>query len=95
MGQLKIKKEKRKGSAIDMNKRQQKKAMKKNCRPLVDEMNLMTLSPKEYEDAMNEFKRFLWKNCRYYHYKDRHRSRACPLYHFPVGKSFLQRGYAK
>ena len=72
-----------------MNKRQKKKAMKKISYPLVDEMSLLTLSPKEYDDAMNDFKSFLWNNCRYYHYKNRHKSRVAPFsYCFPVGKSY-------
>ena len=72
-----------------MNKRQKKKAMKKISYPLVDEMNLLTLSPKEYDDAMNDFKSFLWNNCRYYHYRDKYNPRVAPFsYHFPVGESF-------
>lgn len=75
-----------------MNKRQAKKARKKVVFPLVDEMNLLTLSKEEYEEAMKDFHDWVWKHCRYKHYKDRYKKIfGFPCYRFPVGKEYMER----
>lgn len=74
-----------------MNKRQAKKARKKVTYPLVDEMNLLTLSAEEYRVAMADFEKFVQKNCRYKHYKDRYKKSGFGLYHFPVGKGYAEK----
>ena len=73
-----------------MNKRQAKKARKKVVYPLVDEMNLLTLSTKEYEEAMKDFHEWVQKHCRYKHYKDKYKHIRFNCYHFPVGKLYLE-----
>lgn len=76
-----------------MNKRQAKKARRKVTPPFADEMNLLTLSDEEYKEAMKEFDDFIWKNCRYYHYKDKYKKAMLP-YRFPVGqkcKEFMEK----
>ena len=76
-----------------MNKRQAKKARKKVTYPLVDEMNLLTLSPEEYKEAMADFDEYVQNHCRYKHYKDRYKNSGFNCYHFPVGggyKKYMQ-----
>lgn len=71
-----------------MNKRQAKKAAKKVTYPLVDEFNLLTLSPEEYNKAIKDFNEYVQKHCRYKHYKDKWKAGKAPFsYHFPVGES--------
>lgn len=74
-----------------MNKRQAKKARRKVTYPLIDEMNLLTLSAEEYKAAMADFEQFVQKHCRYKHYKDRYKKSGFGLYHFPVGKEYAER----
>lgn len=75
-----------------MNKRQAKKAAKKVTYPLVDEMNLLTLSPEEYKTAMKDFDEYIQKHCRYKHYKDKWKKGGIPFsYHFPVGETFKKK----
>lgn len=69
-----------------MNKRQAKKARQKVTYPLVDEMNLLTLSPQEYMEAMADFEEYVQKHCRYKHYKDKYKNIGFNCYHFPVGE---------
>lgn len=71
-----------------MNKRQVKKMHKKVIYPFVDEMNLLTLSQEELENAIADFNDYVFKHCRYKHYKDKEiiSKRFC-LYTFPVGES--------
>lgn len=71
-----------------MNKRQAKKAHKKVTYPLVDEMNLLTLSPEEYEKAKADFDEWVYKHCRYKHYRDKYKNIGFNCYHFPVGKAY-------
>ena len=71
-----------------MNKRQSKKARKKVTHPLVDEMNLLTLSAEECKAAMEDFEKFLQKHCRYKHYKDKYKKSGLGIYRFPVGKEY-------
>ena len=71
-----------------MNKRQAKKARKKVTYPLVDEMNLLTLSAEEYKAAMTDFHQFVQKYCRYKHYRDRYKKIRFNCYHFPVGEAY-------
>lgn len=74
-----------------MNKRQAKKAARKVVYPLVDEMNLLTLSPEEYKQAMRDFHDYMQKHCRYKRYKDKKKCRmqAC-VYRFPVGEAYRE-----
>ena len=75
-----------------MNKRQAKKAAKKVVCPFVDEFNLLTLSPKEHEEALRDFHEYAQKHCRYKHYKDKRkkfRMQSC-AYHFPVGEAYRE-----
>lgn len=51
-----------------MNKRQAKKAAKKVTYPLVDEFNLLTLSPEEYNEynkAIKDYHEYVLKHCIY------------------------------
>lgn len=73
-----------------MNKRQCKKAYKKVVYPLVDEMNLLTLSEEEYKKAIKDFNEYVFKYCKYKHYKDKNKvfcKRTACGYHFPVGEA--------
>ena len=70
-----------------MNKRQAKKARKKVTYPLVDEMNLLTLSLEEYQKAMADYHEWVYKHCRYKHYRDRYKNMGFNCYHFPVGEA--------
>ena len=74
-----------------MNKRQAKKVRKKVVYPLVDEMNLLTLSPEEYRVAMEDFHKWIQKNCSYKHYKDRDKKAfGFGCYRFPVGAKYRE-----
>ena len=77
-----------------MNKRQAKKAHKKVTYPIVDEMNLLTLTPEEYQKAIADYDAWVYKHCRYKHYKDKYKKISFFDYHFPVGKS-MQEYYEK
>jgi len=72
-----------------MNKRQAKKARRKVVPPFADEMNLLTLSDEEYKEAMKEFDDFIWKNCRYFHYKDKYK-KPMLRYIFPAGQKYRE-----
>ena len=71
-----------------MNKRQTKKVHKKVIYPFVDEMNLLTLNQEELDKAIADFNDYVFKHCRYKHYKDKEiiSERLC-IYTFPVGES--------
>jgi len=72
-----------------MNKRQAKKARKKIAYPLVDEMNLLTLSPEEYKKAIADYHEWAYKHCRYMHYRDKYKGLRMGFnsYHFPIGEA--------
>lgn len=73
-----------------MNKRQYKKYIKKVTYPLVDEMNLLTLSPEEYKKAIEDYKAWVYKYCRYRHYRDKYKKIGIAIYHFPVGEKYKE-----
>lgn len=71
-----------------MNKRQAKKAYKKVTYPLIDEMNLLTLSPEEYKKAIEDYNAWVHKYCKYKHYKDKYKKIGFANYHFPIGEKY-------
>lgn len=74
-----------------MNKRQAKKASKKVVYPLVDEFNLLTLSPKEHEEALKDFYDYAQRHFRYKRYKDKWKKYRKPCtYRFPVGEAYRE-----
>ena len=72
-----------------MNKRQVKKANKKVVYPLVDETNLVTLSPEEQEQALADLHKWVHQHCRYKHYKDKYKRLRC--YSFPIGDAYKEK----
>lgn len=73
-----------------MNKRQVKKMYKKVTYPLVDEMNLLTLSSAEYNKAIEDYEIWIRKHCRYKHYKNKSTKIGIAYYHFPVGERCMK-----
>lgn len=71
-----------------MNKRQAKKAHKKAVHPFVDEMNLLTLDEDEYKKAIADYEEYVYKHCRFKHYKDQDKIFHSAIYSFPVGKAY-------
>lgn len=69
-----------------MNKRQAKKAAKKVSYPLADELFLITLTPEEYQKAMEDYDQYVQKYCRYKHYRDKHKN-IHRVYYFPAGEA--------
>lgn len=49
-------------------------------------MNLLTLTPEEYEQAMIDYNNYLQRFCRYKCYKNKYK-KPVASFHFPVGKS--------
>lgn len=74
-----------------MNKRQAKKMRNKVVYPIVDEINLLTMSEEEREACFTEFDAFVQKHFRYFHYKDKTAliKKAC-IYSFPVGSKVTE-----
>lgn len=71
-----------------MNKRQAKKMRNKVVYPLVDEMNLLTLSEEERKAAFKDFEGYVQKHFRYFHYRDMYKLIRKPcLYAFPIGSN--------
>ena len=74
-----------------MNKRQAKKMRNKVVYPIVDEINLLTMSEEERDTAYRNFDVFVQKHFRYFHYKDKTTLIKKPsFYFFPVGSKVTE-----